>query len=290
MTASTSLSRTRRVLLLTTALIVGLTGVVVTGSGDATAARRSVVVLGDSFSANSPDLSGCSTGPTAWPKRVAARTGMRLLDGSCSGAVLRNSSGGYSMGDEAAVVARTPGAFSASTGAVLIQLGMNDKWGSSTTGLNFITACATTGCSPNSPHFRTLNGRTYAAALRPMVDYVRYHATKAKIAIVGYPQMLSGTAGAACLDVLGLPLTLPQARGVRTFLHKLQTAARDAAAQLGVEFIDLQGVTAGHGLCTAEPFVNGIANPRADFGGIPLHPSTRGDAVAASTIARAIRS
>ena len=58
-----------------------------------------IVVLGDSFAANSPDMgAACTQNPDAWPEQLGKLTKRRLIEKACSGASF--GSANYQIGDE----------------------------------------------------------------------------------------------------------------------------------------------------------------------------------------------
>ena len=82
------------------------------------------------------------------------------------------------------------------------------------------------------------------AALRQ----VRARAPRAKIVLIGYPEILP--ASGRCLKAGSS--TVARARAE---LNRIATAQRKAARAAGVAFLDPRGVTRGHGLCTDDPWI-----------------------------------
>ncbi|MEU0541330.1 SGNH/GDSL hydrolase family protein [Nocardia sp. NPDC005978] len=273
---------------------------------------KSVVVLGDSFTANGdiaaalentapgaqPD---CSHGPTSWPTQLAQGMGLwgtnDFIDASCRGATLV-SGPGYTLVHEARTV-DAQGAFGPRTEAVLIQTGLNDSWGDNQVKLRqTLLNCVLDvirGCGPEAAaegratDYRGLTTDEYVKRVKPVVDYVRYYAPNARIIFVGYPEMNAPGSQTWCINVLGVGQIVQQRAGSAIELwNRVDTAQREGARQLGVEFFDARAVTAGHGLCTAEPWLAGILDPASEFMGTPVHPSTRGDAVVATALQKMI--
>ncbi|WP_026917587.1 SGNH/GDSL hydrolase family protein [Gordonia shandongensis] len=280
----------RRSRSLTRVLVAGaaaLTAVTLSPAAVSDAAPRgTIVVLGDSFSANSPDLSGCSRGATSWPKQLAARTGSRLVDESCSGAGLAGNR--FTIADEAQQ-ARAHGGFTAKTSAVLMQFGLNGYWGRREVGIRYLNDCLLHGCGSRSATLAAITPAQFVKYVKPYVDYTRYYAPKARIAVVGYPELLAPGALDGCINVAGAPVARPGSSGLVALMNRIQHAQKEGARQLGIDFIDAQRVTRGRGLCGRAPLVNGVLNPAADLFGIPMHPSVAGDRLMASTIARSLR-
>ncbi|RMI28439.1 SGNH/GDSL hydrolase family protein [Nocardia stercoris] len=248
--------------------------------GTATAAHADetggaeIVTLGDSYSSNpqvwdpaTGQFDGlgetvCSHKPDAWPGQLSRLAGVAgtsdFVDESCSGAALQSDSK-YTPALEAKAADKV-GAFGPRTKLVTLQFGVNDTW----------------------PDENSVTGEVYAHALSNVVAYVKYYAPNAKIVILGYPEMF----GPGCVDVLGLG-EIPKPDDARDSAHMdhLDTAARQAAQLLGVDFLDVRALTAGHGSCAPDPWVNGLFNRPEYRLGWPFHPTVTGDAVVAQALA-----
>ncbi|MFD0000282.1 SGNH/GDSL hydrolase family protein [Nocardia sp. NPDC127526] len=273
---------------------------------------KSVVVMGDSFTANGdiaaalentapgaqPD---CSHGPTSWPTQLAQGMGLwdsgDFADVSCRGASLV-SGPGYTLVHEART-ADAQGAFGPRTKAVLIQTGLNDSWGDNQVKLRqTLLNCVLDvirGCGPEAAaegratDYRGVDTAEYVRRAQPVVDYVRYYAPNARIIFVGYPEMNAPGAQQWCINVLGVGQIVQQRAGSAIQLwDRVDLAQREGAARLGVEFFDAKAVTAGHGLCSPEPWLAGILDPASELLGTPVHPSAQGDAVVAAGLQRMI--
>ncbi|MFC8528039.1 SGNH/GDSL hydrolase family protein [Nocardia sp. NPDC057227] len=259
-----------------------------------------LVVLGDSFAANAIhwDAAECVRGTTSWPNQLSRLLGVAgtadFRDESCAGAALESATG-YTLGREA-INADRAGGFGPETELVAIQFGFNDAWGSENpkTLWGSLVSCVynlVDGCDREAAaqgritDFRAVSGAAYAERIEQVVRYVRYYAPLAHIVLVGYPELFPPEGDTVCLNLLGAG-TFVQPRGgaVVEYLNRLDTAQREAAALLGVDFLDTGAITAGHGLCSAEPWANGTLDPRADLTGIPFHPSAHGDAVLAGAL------
>lgn len=273
-----------RVILPVAAGIAALTaGLVPAGQADA-APRRNVVVFGDSFTANHNDDIGpaCGRSPTSWPSQLQRITGKNIINEGCSGSTLN---GRYNIYDQAKK-ARQRGGLNAQTQAVLVQLGFNDFGG----GTDLYTRCFTVGCPGSAASFPRMTTGNYASRLRPLVDYVRYYAPNAKIAIVGYPDVF-GNRREVCTRVAGSgPVVIPNSTAAPAFMNKLQKVQQDAAKRLGAGFVNLQAATRGHDLCSTQPWVNGIFYPNPGIGDTLRvgHPTPVGDRVAAGTVKRTV--
>ena len=81
---------------------------------------------------------------------------------------------------------------------------------------------------------------------------MRERSPDARIIVVGYPQIApeSGTCDA-------LPLAAGDYAFVRQVNQGLSDAVRLGAADAGAEFLDLWGPSAGHDICSSDPWING---------------------------------
>ncbi|WP_433725442.1 SGNH/GDSL hydrolase family protein [Nocardia sp. CA-129566] len=267
----------------------------------AAAPGSALVALGDSFTANGfrweVDAKECLRGPASWPTQLSRLMGVAgtsdFVDASCSGAAIQTARG-YSLVQEA-INADKAGAFGPRTKLIAVQFGLNDTWGTSETTLwTSLIPCVfnlADGCGLEAAEqgritdYRAVSGSDYAQRIREVVEYLRYYAPQAKIVLVGYPELFPAGQDFACISVLGVgQYVQPRAAALVRYLDRIDAAQRDAAAQLGIEFFDSRAVTAGHGLCSAQPWLNGALDPRADLVGIPFHPSAHGDSMIAGAL------
>ncbi|WP_435590943.1 SGNH/GDSL hydrolase family protein [Nocardia sp. bgisy118] len=262
------------------------------------AAGKALVVLGDSFTANGfrwdAKSEECLRGPSSWPIQLSGLMGVAgtedFLDVSCSGASI-DTGPGYTLSHEA-IEADKVGAFGPETRLIALQFGLNDEWGASeTTMWTSLLPCVfnhTDGCGLEAAEqgritdYRGVSGARFAERMRAVIEYLRYFASNARIVLVGYPELFPAGQDTACVNVLGIgQYVQPRGRAVVEYLDRLDAAQREAAGLLGIEFFDTRALTAGHGLCSPDPWVNGALDPRADLIGLPFHPSAHGDAVVA---------
>ncbi|MFD3703480.1 SGNH/GDSL hydrolase family protein [Nocardia sp. NPDC058658] len=258
------------------------------------------VVLGDSFTATAPVLGhaedGCTHSVTSWPNQLAREArlagGSQFVDVSCNGGTL-DTGDGWTLVHQARK-AFAQGAFGADTRAVLIQVGLNDRWGASTGTafpstdclLNVVAGCGFEATDQHRlPDYRAVSGAGYADRVRDVVTFVRYHAAGARVALVGYPEVFASDQSSACMDLAGIGRVVqPRAEGYIAYLDKIQQAQREAAALLGIEFLDVRAITAGHGSCTAEPWISGLDGASSLFDGAPIHPNAQGNGAVAAQI------
>ncbi|WP_162958305.1 SGNH/GDSL hydrolase family protein [Nocardia yunnanensis] len=292
-----------RLRLLAASTVCGTAAVLAAVAPTAVAAEpdgKTLVVLGDSFSANAEILDlldtggdvGCKHVPTSWPTQLTQRLGLSpddVEDTSCQGASLDTS--GWTLVHQVKR-AMSEGAFGPRTRTVTIQLGMNDTWGADNpVGMNHAVTCLidlAAGCGPEAatqgrtPDPEAITGPAYAGRVRQVVEYLRYYAPNARIVFVGYPEIHTPGQESACAGVLGVDFVQPRAGAITRVLDHLDTAQREAAALLNVNFFDSRAVTAGHGACAPDSWVDGAFDPRTEPLGFPWHPSARGDSAVAA--------
>jgi lysophospholipase L1-like esterase len=110
------------------------------------------------------------------------------------------------------------------------------------------------------------------------LDQVQQRAPKARVVLVGYPHITP--AHGTC------PARLPYATGDVQFgdevLRRLNDAMRQAADRAGAEFLDMYARSAGHDICSDEPYVNGAVTDRSRAAA--FHPFRRGMAATAAAL------
>ncbi|MGV9662660.1 SGNH/GDSL hydrolase family protein [Nocardia niigatensis] len=271
-------------------------------SPDSAPAGKELVVLGDSFSANAWDFldqdnSCLRHGRTAWPVQLGRLMGVygtdEMADPSCPGASI-DSGPGWSLAQEAQKADKA-GAFGPNTKLVTLQFGLNDKWGKNDQTLwKSLQGCVfnlADGCDPESvdqgrmPDYNGVSGALMAKRMSNAVTYIRYYAPNARIVFVGYPELFTPGTSTVCLSIGGVvPFIQSRGRAVVEYFDRIDQAQREAAQLLGIEFLDSRALTTGHGLCSSQPWLNGVFDPRTDIDGLFFHPSTQGDAVVANAI------
>ncbi|MEU1429321.1 SGNH/GDSL hydrolase family protein [Nocardia sp. NPDC005746] len=260
------------------------------------------MVLGDSFSANEwnhfDNSNTCNRhGLTAWPVQLAKLMGVhgteQVSDASCPGASI-DSGPGWTLSQEAAR-ADNEGAFGPNTKLVTLQFGMNDKWGASKRTLwDSLHTCVFNleqGCDPDSvaqgrmTDYTGVSGALMAQRMSNTVAYIKYYAPNARIVLVGYPELFTPGSSTICLSILGVtPFINPRGRALVEYLDRLDLAQREAAQLLDIDFLDTRALSTGHDLCSSQPWLNGILDPRTGIDGLPFHPSAQGDTALANAI------
>jgi lysophospholipase L1-like esterase len=222
------------------------------------------VALGDSYSSGvgtgvyDPASGDCARSPLSYPPLWASEhnpASFRFV--ACSGATTGDVQGSQ-------ITALDPG-----TDLVTITIGGNDA------GFASVLRTCTVGSSDSAcvaavdtaeEFARTeLPGRlarTYAA--------IRGAAPRAHVIVLGYPRLFELTP--ACSDPLAPNLTRRTkldegADVINSVIYKT------VVAQRGFGFADVRDEFAGHGVCSADPWINGPSVP--SFVG-PYHPNQRG--------------
>jgi hypothetical protein len=118
---------------------------------------------------------------------------------------------------------------------------------------------------------------------------LRSHFPGATIAVFGYPSVVAVAPDRSCLHWLGGALDIgPDERAwIRDFaLPHLNQALADAAAEAGVTYIDITQATAGHELCTDQPWFNEAVSGDDAVGGFVGNESFHPKAEAHAAIAK----
>ena len=111
---------------------------------------------------------------------------------------------------------------------------------------------------------------------------VHQRAPKARVLVVGYPQIVSATN--VCPE-------LPLARGDYAYAERVNLALtemlRKAAKASGSMYVDVWTASKGHDICSADPWINGsVDNERQ---AARYHPFAKEQAAVADLVVRAIR-
>ena len=218
------------------------------------------VALGDSYTA-APLVPPTDTSNTClrsgvnYPALVAqGMPGTALTDVSCSGAATENMTA-----PQRGMTGAVPPQFDAlhrGTDLVTIGLGGNDG-GLFASVLGDCTRLASSDPT-GRPCTRRFEGRTEATLdqirsnLADVVSGVQERAPKARILLVGYPQIVP--ASGTCDD---LPLAEGDYAFARQVNEDLNHAVEEAAGDTDAEYVDVWGPSEGHDICGDEPWING---------------------------------
>lgn len=256
----------------------------------------SYVALGDSYTAapGIPETDGsdsCLRSSHNYPSLVADRLGddydVELTDRSCSGADTSSLAGPQTFGG-------TPlppqlDALERGTDLVTLSIGGNDFG----VFLRLVGGCVSMAAQDpdGSPCRDAARGQGDLLArtqdriegrLVRAIEEVRRRAPDAQVLVVGYPQLAPAHGG--CPDLLPLASgDLPFARLVNKSLT--DNLAR-AAERTHTTYVDVWRASAGHDICSAEPWVNGQNG--VDGGAIPFHPLPAGQRAVADLVVDAV--
>ena len=221
------------------------------------------VALGDSYTA-APLVPPTDPSPVClrsevnYPALVTeSMPGTELTDVSCSGASTRNT-----VRPQSGIGGSVPPQFDAlrrGTDLVTIGLGGNDE---QLFGSLLGTCVQAAPQDPNgSPCTDTAaqGGRDLDAILErirenlvEVVAGVRERSPRARVLLIGYPQLIP--ASGTCAE---LPLATGDYPFARQVNQGLADAVGAAARESGAEFVDVWEPSAGHDICAEEPWING---------------------------------
>jgi lysophospholipase L1-like esterase len=240
--------RARLIAVLASALVsVGL------GVGPAHAETVDYVALGDSFSSGTGAPGGtgeCFRSPLGYPTLWAQAHDVTFTDATCGGAVTAD------------VLAKQVSALSADTDVVTITIGGNDVGFA-----QIVFTCLLSGdqaCSEaidstlaKEDEFTAQLDRTYAA--------IRAGAPNAEVYVLGYPLLFDEA------PVCDASLNLTQRKAVNAGNERLDDSIGERAVAAGFHFVDVRDAFAGHGACSADPWLNNLTGPD-----VFLHPTADG--------------
>ncbi len=248
--------------------------------------RPEYVALGSSYAAGSglgARVGGapfaCVRGDGSYPRLLARRLSLSLVDVSCSGATASQvlNGGQYFQGPQVSAV-------TAQTKLVTLTVGGNDlHYVGDLLGLAKQKDGGVVGwiaprlllASHTDPK---RDANALAANIRVIVRTVRHKAPSARIVIATYP---------AILPVQGvcprLRLTIDEAAHMRVLATTLAQTTRDAARDSGATLVDIATLGRDHDACSQLPWVNGAYASSGDGGA--FHPTRLGAASIAKNIA-----
>lgn len=236
------------------------------------------VALGDSYTA-APGV-GKATGPEGcfqtdanYPHLLAERLDYTLVDVSCSAATSENLTT-----EQALNVPPQLDALTADTALVTLGIGGNDE------GLfsGLVQECAGPGAACResarfAPDRLDAELKRLSARIAANVRAIEQRAPKARIVVVGYPQVLpaSGACERLPIDAANLPFA-------HELNRRLDAAVRSGARSAGALVADVWTATRGHDACAADPWIAG-AVPEGPA--VPLHPYAAYEKAAADVVA-----
>ena len=227
-----------------------------------------VVALGDSFisgiGAGAYTHSGrCRQSLRSYPRQLAIRMGRSIIDLSCPGATIPE-------------VSHRVDGIPRNAALVLIQIGGNDIGFVRLAGTCFIAGRAT--CHESIAQARrTL--QTIEPGLVTLLRSLRSQAPRARIVVMGYPQML-GTP-AQCLHVM----PADRVRALGTLQKHLDRTLQRSAMDARTQFLDWPIIVDRHSLCAEAPWY-GLPGDRLDD---VLHPDLRAHGAVADRLWRRLQ-
>jgi lysophospholipase L1-like esterase len=260
----------------------------------------SYVALGDSYTAG-PDIpdqtggtAGCEQSSSSYPHLVARSMRLALTDMSCSSATIASLSAPQSTSD--GINPAQLSVLSAATTLVTLGIGGNDVGWSAIitrcTELDLIPALMSGDSTPCEDYYKSggtdpiqQKMQAVAGQLAEALAQIRLRAPRARIYVVGYPDLLPAVGG-ACAHTVGIT------DGDMAFLNneemRLNSMLRQDAQAAGDGYIDTYTASEGHDACSAaasrwiEPLLP--ASPAA-----PLHPNAVGEQGMADVVVKAIK-
>jgi lysophospholipase L1-like esterase len=224
-----------------------------------TYATTDYVALGDSYSAGvgAPGQSGlCLRGSSGYPAQWARRSRpASYRNVACSGAVT-----GDVQRFQVPYLSKT-------TDLVSITIGGNDAGFAPaviTCTLSSEAGCAAVVATAHDYITDVLPGKLDAT-----YRTIRQHAPNAKVVVLSYP-ILFDTTSANC-GIGGM--SLAKRRALNSGAQDLDDLVKNRVAAAGFTFADVRAAFAGHGVCAASPWINGLTViPPTDS----FHPNVSG--------------
>ncbi|QMU23367.1 SGNH/GDSL hydrolase family protein [Gordonia rubripertincta] len=282
-----------RTMLTTVATAAALVGGLVHAGGAQAADGHPYVNLGDSYSAGAsvfPQATNaamfCSNSLVNYSHLVAERRGTTVADASCSGATTEDLTRPQHLWQGPQITAVGP-----ATRLITMTIGANN---------NGFFSFATSACQQawlSGPFAATPCRDRYGTSLVDKIKSSTYPdlvkalrginraAPRARVVLVGYPQIFPARGTALCSASL---LTTP---GDTEYLHRafaaLNDAMRRAAAATRATFVDMTKVSAGHDACAGaqrwvEPTLGAVSFPA-------MHANVLGQKAMADQVVAALR-
>ena len=96
---------------------------------------------------------------------------------------------------------------------------------------------------------------------------IRNSAPNAELVVLGYPRLFTP-------DDKCRTLSEPKRQALNDAADQLSEVTAAAAARAGARYVDVREAFAGHGVCSAQPWINALVSPTDDS----YHPNTAGQA------------
>ena len=227
-------------------------------------AGQAYVALGDSYTAGprlgvASGAQGCEQTTGNYPHLLASRLGLKLTDVSCGGATSESLTRSQTPPNGRPVPPQLE-ALRADTDLVTLGIGGNDGHLFAT----LVTTCVGLAAKhrKGAPCARLAKGQRdglgsavtgLSDRLVAAVRRIRERAPRARVVIVGYPQVFP--AEGTC-DML--PLAAGDYPFARRLLQRVVDAQKDAAARTRSDYLDVWTATEGHDICSTDPWVAGL--------------------------------
>lgn len=265
-------------------------GAAAAGCGGKAAAPRNAeyVALGDSYTSG-PGMApladnSCRRSEINYPSLLARKLKISgFVDRSCAGARLENLTKTQSYPDPRTslpVELNDPQLDAVGPGTKLVTMGMglNDQAIATKLLLICITLKST---EPNAACQQYLKQpqstvddeiRSVASGVAKALGMIRKKAPHAKIVLVGYPRLVpdQGTCGSPGQSDEPLPVPAAQVARMRDTVKFVDQVWRETAKQAGVQYVDVYDESAGHDVCSSDPWVSGYLGVPGEAAG--LHP------------------
>lgn len=295
-------SNLRGAALLSSVMVTAVGGLFAAGAGAAAApvTPTSYVALGDSYTSGPaiPTQLGPGTSPSApsaclrstanYPSLAARALGLHLTDVSCAGATTADITGSQGPGIPPQLDAVGRG-----TSLVTVGIGGNDlgyssiaancaaytPWGGTRVGWS-CNAHYTSGADLMATDLSTVRAR-----LARVLAAVRTRAPRARVLVIGYPDIVPST-GSGCWPAL--PFSPADLGYLRTVEDGLNAVLAADAAGAGDTYVNLATPSTGHSACTSKAtrWVEPILPWRGSY---PLHPDATGMVGMARVVEGALR-
>lgn len=240
------------------------------------------VAMGSSFSAGpgvpsyyETPATPCARSTGNYAHLIASRHSLVLTDVSCSGGTTAHLTGSRDA------IPPQLDALSPDTRLVTITIGGND--------LNYIGRLSAAGCRAiaaqeqdklKCPNPAVPDEAAYAALATRMDNIakeVRRRAPQARLVFVDYLAILPATGVCAAT-----PLLPAEADALRETAKRLAAITAKAALDNGADILKASDLSASHGVCASDPWMNGYPIPSG--GGTPYHPNAKGMAAVADAL------
>jgi lysophospholipase L1-like esterase len=240
------------------------------------------VALGSSFAAGlglgSRDPGSpfaCMRSSNGYPHILARMTGLSLVDMSCSGSTTEHilKGGQVFLGPQLAAIGPDAQLVTITSGGNDVGYIGDLAFASGSAGA--LGKLFWKGAKPLEERDFDRVGENF----RAIAQAIRTRAPRALIVLVSYPVILPDEDTCPRLGLDSMMADTGRAVGAR--LHEV---TKQAAEDSGMLFVDMRAGSAGHGVCSDTPWVNG-----AKLGsGAPFHPNLAGAQATAETVFNAI--